>query len=373
MSHPCTSASVLLFASLGFLSSCASEETARALGEIAGARSVLARAQSSEVSGPGQQAVTLAREALAEAEQQVRREGSRLRLFGEGDWRPQFERALGLTRMATWVFERDLKLLQNDAEAYIETARTMVERQQSSRFYLTLPATVRADLVRASLATSEADYLLSRAKYQSAIEKARWACELVGAADRDVQELLARFQNPERLDTWASWVDRAVALSRKKTTSALVVDKHRHLAILYANGNPVSWFDVDLGHASLKQKKIAKDGATPEGFYRVVSKKKGSATRYYKALLLDYPNAEDRARFQEALRAGRIERGSHIGGLIEIHGEGGRGTDWTDGCVALSNSDMDELFLKLSPGSPVAIVGTYSGDRIGVRTGHGNP
>ena len=45
------------------------------------------------------------------------------------------------------------------------------------------------------------------------------------------------------------------------------------------------------------------------------------------------------------------------GGLIEIHGEGGRGEDWTRGCVALSNRDMDDLFRRVAVGTPVTIVG----------------
>jgi hypothetical protein len=47
--------------------------------------------------------------------------------------------------------------------------------------------------------------------------------------------------------------------------------------------------------------------------------------------------------------------------LIEIHGHGGRGTDWTQGCVALSNSDMDDLVRYVGVGTPVTIVG-YRGE-----------
>ena len=59
----------------------------------------------------------------------------------------------------------------------------------------------------------------------------------------------------------------------------------------------------------------------------------------------------------------RRERGYYPGaagpgGLIEIHGEGGRQSDWTSGCVALRNENMDELFSRVSSGSPVTIVGS---------------
>ena len=50
--------------------------------------------------------------------------------------------------------------------------------------------------------------------------------------------------------------------------------------------------------------------------------------------------------------------GRGIGGLIEIHGHGGRGTDWTNGCIALSDAEMDRLFAAVFVGTPVTIVGT---------------
>jgi len=62
-------------------------------------------------------------------------------------------------------------------------------------------------------------------------------------------------------------------------------------------------------------------------------------------------------------RAGQLPRGAALGGLIEIHGEGGRGKDWTKGCVALSNDDIDDLYRKVGVGTPVTIVG---GDGRGV-------
>jgi lipoprotein-anchoring transpeptidase ErfK/SrfK len=53
-----------------------------------------------------------------------------------------------------------------------------------------------------------------------------------------------------------------------------------------------------------------------------------------------------------------VPDGTGPGSLIEIHGHGGTGRDWTDGCVALSNEDMDQLFSRVRVGTPVTIVGT---------------
>jgi murein L,D-transpeptidase YafK len=80
-------------------------------------------------------------------------------------------------------------------------------------------------------------------------------------------------------------------------------------------------------------------------------------TRYYRAFMLDYPNDEDRARFRRLQRSGRISSRQRIGSLIEIHGEGGRNADWTEGCVALYNHEMDALLPHVEVGTPVTIVG----------------
>jgi murein L,D-transpeptidase YafK len=93
-----------------------------------------------------------------------------------------------------------------------------------------------------------------------------------------------------------------------------------------------------------------------------VSRKAASA--FHKALLLDYPNAEDQVEFNRAQRTSQLPRTALIGGLIEIHGEGGQGRDWTRGCVALTNRDIDDLFARVAVGTPVVIVGGDGGDGI---------
>ncbi|MEZ5072175.1 MAG: L,D-transpeptidase [Bacteroidales bacterium] len=73
---------------------------------------------------------------------------------------------------------------------------------------------------------------------------------------------------------------------------------------------------------------------------------------------MDYPNAEDTKRFRNNKKNGRIPGDAEIGGLIEIHGKGGKGSDWTDGCVALRNEDMDAVFAACPNGTRVTIVGS---------------
>jgi len=159
------------------------------------------------------------------------------------------------------------------------------------------------------------------------------------------------------LSTWRRWVKETVAQSRKDGGYAVIVDKAAHTTYLIKQGRVVKKYESDLGFNASRQKLFAGDLATPEGQYRVV-KVKHRGSRYYKALLLDYPNAADWSRFRENRRRGRVSADAHIGGDIEIHGEGGRDVDWTEGCVALSNADMDHLMRFAARGTPVTIVRT---------------
>ena len=96
----------------------------------------------------------------------------------------------------------------------------------------------------------------------------------------------------------------------------------------------------------------------PPRIYNVKAKKSGRETKNYKALLIDYPNAEDKKRFEADKRSGALPRGARIGSLIEIHGDGGKGVDWTNGCVALKNAEMDVVFGLAGANTTIIIVGS---------------
>jgi murein L,D-transpeptidase YafK len=121
---------------------------------------------------------------------------------------------------------------------------------------------------------------------------------------------------------------------------------------------------ADLGSNRLQQKRHAGDKATPEGRYHVTARKEGGQTRYHKALLLDYPNGEDRSRFARIRAEGGVPDGVGPGRHIEIHGHGGRERDWTDGCVALADADIDAVFARVPVGTPVTIVGGDGRDGV---------
>jgi len=127
---------------------------------------------------------------------------------------------------------------------------------------------------------------------------------------------------------------------------------------LYVGGEPVKTYDVELGFNWVADKLQEGDGATPEGRYRIVARMDHLSSDYYKALLINYPNAENRAAFARGRGRGEIPASARIGGLIEIHGAGGRDYDWTNGCVAVTNPDIDHLFGRVIVGTPVTIVGS---------------
>jgi len=186
--------------------------------------------------------------------------------------------------------------------------------------------------------------------------QARLAAARPGASWAKQQE---RFSDPSLLRRWRSMVEETLSESRRNGGSAIVVDKLSRRLVLYRSGRVHSVHQAELGVNGLRPKQYAGDRATPEGRYKVTAKKRRPQTKFYLALLINYPNQDDRSRFRAASAAGLMPRGVGIGSLIEIHGEGGNGRDWTDGCVALDNGDMDIVFNRVDVGTPVTIVGTF--------------
>ncbi|MGW8124041.1 L,D-transpeptidase family protein [Roseivirga echinicomitans] len=157
---------------------------------------------------------------------------------------------------------------------------------------------------------------------------------------------------------WKQWVAIGIENSRKTNETVFIIDKMERLCYVYSKGKLTHTFNMELGANWVGDKMLSGDKTTPEGVYKVVKKKGNGQTKYYKALLLNYPNADDQKRFKENKAKGIIPKNATIGNLIEIHGDGGKGLDWTDGCVALNNNDMDKLFGLASENTQVIIVGS---------------
>jgi hypothetical protein len=212
----------------------------------------------------------------------------------------------------------------------------------------------RLKLAAASLAEERGDVETAR----SELAAAAVALDHLDRLALDLDLTHSRFHDPDLRRQWQGWVDDTVAESRLAAAAAVVVDKLRHRLILLAAGEVDQVFPAELGRNGLADKLFEGDLATPEGRYRVTEKRDRGATLFYRALMLDYPNQDDRREFEAARRRGLIPAGRGIGGLIEIHGDGGQGQDWTNGCVALPNRDMDRLFAAVEVGTPVTVVGT---------------
>ncbi len=205
----------------------------------------------------------------------------------------------------------------------------------------------------AEMGLSISKRLLDEKEYEASIQMVESSRDTLRALGR----ILADYANAEAHNhsLWNRWVQETIAESQTQGSFALLVNKTAHKAYLLKGGKLFHTYECELGYNSARQKLFQGDGATPEGRYRVVTER-ARGSKYYKALLLDYPNAADRRRFQENKAKGVISRRAGIGKNIEIHGEGGRQQDWTEGCVALTNKDMDHLLKYVGVGTPVTIV-----------------
>lgn len=178
--------------------------------------------------------------------------------------------------------------------------------------------------------------------------------------DEQVERLgreLGRYADAQRVETWQRMVRQTVAWSRRHQSAAIVVSKADRRLTLYRNGRAVVSYPVSLGYNGILEKRYQGDGATPEGEYRILRKRDRGETQFYRALLLDYPNRQDRRRFQQARASGVIPVAASMGGQIEIHGGGNQSLNETLGCVMLENRHIDALFDIVQEGDLVTIVG----------------
>ena len=148
----------------------------------------------------------------------------------------------------------------------------------------------------------------------------------------------------------------------------IVVNKGARALALYDGTHLVKTYRVALGSQPTGPKQLEGDGATPEGEYYVTHANPQS--KFHLSLGLSYPNAADAARgvsrgsitktearaIAEAIdKRERPPQHTKLGGDIFIHG-GGTSTDWTAGCVALENSDIEELFARVPIGARVSVL-----------------
>jgi murein L,D-transpeptidase YafK len=151
---------------------------------------------------------------------------------------------------------------------------------------------------------------------------------------------------------WSSQPSKSLPAGAK--ADLVVIHKATRRLDLYENGSLLKSYAVSLGRHPIGPKRRLGDGRTPEGQYRIDYRNANSA--FYRALHISYPNATD----VSAARA----RGADPGGLVMIHGmRNGLGwigrlaliVNWTDGCVAVTDREMDEIWRAVPDGTKVII------------------
>ncbi len=134
----------------------------------------------------------------------------------------------------------------------------------------------------------------------------------------------------------------------------IVIEKSKRRLVLYSQDKILKEYKVSLGPNPSGPKTQVGDGKTPEGKYTIDYKNPKSA--YHLSLRISYPNEEDKKRAQEL--------GVNPGGLIMIHGLpnhlGWLGKlqqykDWTQGCIAVTNAEIEEIWNLVSVGTVVEI------------------
>lgn len=146
----------------------------------------------------------------------------------------------------------------------------------------------------------------------------------------------------------------------KRDSLMVLVDKTNYLVAVIYRRQRIRQYRAGFGPDRLQDKMMMGDRCTPEGWFRVVSKRNHNV--WQKFILLDYPNNESYKKFNERKRKGDIPSNAAIGYAIGIHGTfaGGEklidtGVGWTDGCVALKPNDIIDLYRFIEPGTRVLV------------------
>ncbi|WNC67360.1 L,D-transpeptidase family protein [Thalassotalea nanhaiensis] len=167
----------------------------------------------------------------------------------------------------------------------------------------------------------------------------------------------SEFINKDKcLDSGGSW-NSALQICETESFSSVnlvKVDKSEAKMMLFSDGKLVREYDVVFGANPQGHKQQEGDEKTPEGTYSLDYKKEDSS--FYRAMHIDYPNNIDTANANK--------RGVSAGGFIMIHGQRNylgwlsaimQNFNWTDGCIALTNDEMDDFMELVSVGTEIQI------------------
>jgi len=152
---------------------------------------------------------------------------------------------------------------------------------------------------------------------------------------------------------WYFYPDKS--LQQGSVIDKLIVYKSKRQMMAYQNGMLLKTYTIALGKNPSGHKQYEGDCRTPEGKYTINDRNPNSG--YHKNLGISYPNATDKINAKKL--------GKPVGGDVKIHGlrNGVAGylsklhrfTDWTNGCIAVTNKEVDELYEAVKPGAVIEI------------------
>jgi hypothetical protein len=293
--------------------------------------------------------------ALRKAKDDLIHESSRLFFLRDyGQTQSEFKAVLkeGEGLRARIEIEKNFRALE--VENQIAACRDKIEKLRWLTSIINEGYLARKALTKAELALAEAVHLSKQGEFESARERLKSLTGYVKLAQDTLAPIFARYTDQALNATWQRWVAETVAESQRRGKIAIIVSKIDRLLYLYHGGRIVKIYPVAIGRYGSFLKLHAGDYATPEGKYSIIQKRLHS--KYFKALLINYPNEEDKEEFLAAKRRGQLPGWIGIGGLVEIHGGGKDGM--TYGCIALDNNQMREVFDMVDVGTPVTIVGS---------------
>ena len=162
------------------------------------------------------------------------------------------------------------------------------------------------------------------------------------------------------LPSYKATASKRVSASMPIAPVSIVIDKSNYELYVYDTKGWYATYPVVFGNNSLADKKMEGDKNTPEGNFRIANKRVHDKwTRY---LGLDYPTPESLAKFNERKRRGEIPSSARPGAGIGIHGVWphedfvvDRYKNWTNGCISLKNTDVEDLYRYIPVGTPVTI------------------
>jgi murein L,D-transpeptidase YafK len=152
------------------------------------------------------------------------------------------------------------------------------------------------------------------------------------------------------------WYQNDELIKKKRASKIVVIKSKRVMVLLDEDENLLSRHRISLGKHPEGRKIKRGDKKTPVGIYKIIDKRKDK--KYYKELLISYPNSEDRARAKEL--------GVNPGNGITIHAQvpmfwDGKGDDytlshdWTNGCMAMTNKGINTIWNMVALGTPIEI------------------